>query len=133
MVALLFAAKLDPADVKIEGALDYGQSSDPIDYSGNPPFSAFVFSAKGGDKIEVNVKGSDRKATVAIADGGLNELTSGTTHIAFQVPDNGPDAEAYYIVFRDVEGKPAKLTVELKRVGQAPASHAELNPTPELR
>jgi hypothetical protein len=118
--------KLDPSDVKVVGALDYGQSSDPVDYSGNPPYSAFVFSANGGDRIEVTVKDSERKATVAIADGTLTELATATTRIAFQVPNHGPDAEAYYIVFRDSEGKPARFTVELKKVEEAAASHAEV-------
>jgi hypothetical protein len=116
--------KLDPAEVKIEGALEYGQSSDPVEYSGNPRYSAFVFTANAQDRIEVTVKASDRKATVAIADGSLNELATGTTRVTFQIPNHGPDAEAYYIVFRDLEGKPGKFTVELKRAGQAASNQS---------
>jgi len=46
---------------------------------------------------------------VAIADPSLNQITSGTTHVTATLPNRGPDAEAYYIVFRDTESKDAQF------------------------
>jgi hypothetical protein len=111
-VFCLLGATLDPADVKIVGSLEYGQTSDPVDYTGTPKYSAFVFNGNGGDRIEVSVLG-DPQVAVSIADGTLKELTSGISHLSFTLPSNGPDLETYYIVFRDSENKPAKLTVKL--------------------
>lgn len=114
---LLFGESFKPDDVKILGDLEYGQSSEPVEYSGTPRYAAFIFTAKAGDHIEAIVKDSQRKAFVAIADGSLNQLASGTTRLEFRIPNHGPDAEAYYIIFRDSEDKPARFTVDLKRVG----------------
>jgi hypothetical protein len=118
----LSAATISPDDVKVLGDLDYGQTSDPVEYSSTPRYRAFVFPGNSGDNIEVTVKSADRKAYVAIADGALKELASGTTHLTFKLPDVGPDAQAWYILFRDSEEKPATFTVELKRTGKSNAS-----------
>jgi hypothetical protein len=114
---LLCGESFKPDDVKILGDLDYGQSSGPVEYSGTPRYAAFIFTAKAGDRIEATVTGSDRNAVVAIADGSLNQLATSATRLEFRIPNHGPDAEAYYIVFRDSEDKPARFTVSLKRVG----------------
>ncbi len=116
LAALLLADTFSPDDVQIIGDIDYGQSSPPVEYSSTPRYRAFVFTAMGGDKIEVTFKGEDRKAFVAIANGELKQLASATTRLAFTVPEKGPDAEAYYIVFRDTEDKPGRFTVALKKV-----------------
>jgi hypothetical protein len=118
----LSAANISPDDVKVLGDLDYGQTSDPVEYSSTPRYRAFVFPGNSGDTVDVTVTGSDRKAYVAIADGALKELASGTTHLTFKLPDVGPDAQAWYILFRDSEDKPATFTVELKRTGKSTAS-----------
>jgi hypothetical protein len=119
--ACLLADNFQPSDVKVLGALKYGQTSQPITYSGEPQYAAFVFNGHGDDQIEVTVKSPDRKALVAIADGSLNQLASDTTHLVFSLPNHGPDPEAFYIVFRDSENKQARFTVELKKVAGAPS------------
>ena len=113
---LLVGETFQPDDVKILGDLEYGQSSGVVDYSPTPRFSAFLFSGLGGDQVDITVKGDARKALVVLADGALKQLASGTTHLSFQLPDKGPDAEAYYILFRDAEGKAARFTVDLKNL-----------------
>ena len=115
-VLCLFAATLGPAEGKIVGSLDYGQTSDPVDYTGTPKYSAFVFNGNGGDQIEVTVKG-DRPASISIADGTLKELASGSNHISFTLPKTGPDLDTYYIVFRDAENQAGKFTVQLTKSG----------------
>ena len=119
--ATLFAESFQPADVKVLGALKYGQTSQPVTYSGEPQYVAFVFNGHGDDQIEVTVKSADRKALVAIADGSLNQLASDTTHLVFSLPNHGPDPEAFYIVFRDSDNKQARFTVELKKLAGAPS------------
>jgi hypothetical protein len=112
-VLCLFGATLEPADVKVVGSLDYGQTSDPVEYTGTPKYAAFVFNGNGDDRVEVTVKGGDRQAAISIADGSLKELATGANHLSFTLPKNGPDMETYYIVFRDAENKPGRFTVEL--------------------
>lgn len=126
--SLLFAAILcfcaetyPPEEVKIVGDLDYGQTSEPVEYTATPGYRAFVFNGNSRDRIEVTVTSDDRKATVAIADGSLKELINGTTTVTFTLPDKGPDPEAYYIIFRDSEGKAGSFTVALKKVERARA------------
>jgi hypothetical protein len=111
----LWGATLEPADVKVAGSLEYGQTSDPIDCTGTPKYSAFVFNGNGDDRIEVTVKGGDRQAAVSIADGSLKELATGMNHISFTLPKNGPDLDTYYIVFRDSEYKSGRFTVQLSK------------------
>lgn len=118
LIAVLFAEQLQPSDVKIIGDIDYGQTSDPLEYSGQPRYAALVFTGKAGDQVDVTVRSADRTALVAIADGTLNQLAAGKTHLTFQLPDHGPDAEAYYIIFRDSDGKPARFTVALSRTNK---------------
>lgn len=117
-----------PEEVKIVGDLDYGQTSDPVEYTPTPRYRAFVFSANSRDRIEVTVKSEDHKAFVAIADGTMKELANGATHVTVTLPDQGPDPEAYYIIFRDSEDKPGNFTVELKKVERNVASRSPVAP-----
>jgi hypothetical protein len=116
IIAGLAAESFPPADVKIIGDLRYGQTSDAVECSSASPYYAFVFNGKANERVDVVVKSEDRQAFVAIADPSLNQLTSGTGHVVFTLPNRGPDAEAFYIVFRDSESKDARFRVELKKL-----------------
>ena len=105
-----------PADVKVLGDLNYGQSSGEVLCSVSPPYNAFVFNGNGGDKIEVTVKRSDGTAFVVIADSGLVPIAEGSNALALSLPNRGPDVDAFYIVFRAPESKPARFTVQLKKL-----------------
>jgi hypothetical protein len=115
-VAFLAGQNFKADDVKVVGDLQYGQTSAPVDCSGVPSYCAFVFNGQGDDRIEIDVSSADGKAFVAIADGALAELTTGTNRVVFSLPRRGPDAETYYIVFRDSESKPRRFTVALKKL-----------------
>lgn len=115
--ALLCADRISPSEVEIAGDIDYGQTSAPIPYTSSPKYRALVFTAEGGDRIEVTVRSDAGAPVVAIADGTLLPLATGGAKLVHELPDKGPDAEAYYIVLREAEGKPAKFTVTLKKVG----------------
>jgi hypothetical protein len=115
-VAFLAGQNFKADDVKVVGDLQYGQTSAPVDCSGVPSYCAFVFNGQGDDRIEIDVSSGDGKAFVAIADGALAELTTGTNRVVFSLPRRGPDAETYYIVFRDSESKPRRFTVAVKKL-----------------
>lgn len=122
------AENLKPADVKVFGALDYGDTSETVEYTGTPAFGAFLFNGSGKDRIEITVRSADRQAFVAIADGSLKQLASGTAKLTFTLPDHGSDPEAYYILFREAEGKPARFTVTVKKLQTSTAAATSLFP-----
>lgn len=120
-----YAAK----EVRVLGDLDYGRSSGPVTYSSKPRYSAFVFSAFGGETVEISVKGNQRKAMVALADAGLNRLAIGDTSLRISLPNRGPYIECWYIIFRDFEEKPASFTVQVNKLQQT-ANAAATSPAP---
>ena len=93
-VAFLAGQNFKVDDVKIVGDLNYGQTSAPVDCSGVPSYCAFVFNGQGDDRIEIDVN----------------------NRVVFSLPRRGPDAETYYIVFRDSESKPRRFIVALKKL-----------------
>lgn len=111
-------------EVRVLGDLEYGQTSEPVMYSAKPPYSAFVFSAFGGETVEVTVRGADRKAMVALADASLQQLAIGDTRLRLSLPYRGPYIECWYIVFRDFEKKPARFTVQVKKLGRVAAQNS---------
>jgi hypothetical protein len=111
-----------PNDVKIVGVLSYGEKSAPVEYSGSPQYRAFVFDGQGNDRIEVTVTGAGQDVFVAIADPALNVIASGAGHLSVSLPDQGPAAEAFYVVFKDRMNRPARLSVQLKKTGGATVS-----------
>jgi hypothetical protein len=117
-VAILAGQSFKVDDVKVVGDLEYGKTSAPVECSGASSYCAFVFNGQGDDRIEVNVSGGAGQAFVAIADGALTELISGTNRVVFSLPKRGPDAETFYIVFRDRESKPGRFMVELKKLAK---------------
>lgn len=112
----LQAQSFSPDDVKILGDLSYGETGAPVSCSAGAGYCAFVFSGQGDDQVQVTVKADAGTATVAIADGSLKQLASGTNTLSFTLPNRGPDAEAYYIVFRDKDHKPGRFIVALNKI-----------------
>jgi len=112
---------ITPTSVKVMGDLKYGQTSSAVNCSQNPRYTAFVFNGNSGDRVDITVKGQEGKALVTLADSSLVALGSGPDHIAVEIPDRGPDTEIFYIVFRDSGDKPARFTVQLKKLGGAPS------------
>lgn len=117
-IALLAGQNFKVDDVKVVGDLEYGHTSAPVECSATPSYCAFVFNGQGGDRVEVDIRNGEGKAFVAIADGALAQLTSGTNRAVVSLPSRGPDSETYYIVFRDLESKPGRFIVELKKLAK---------------
>jgi hypothetical protein len=112
-----FVGSFAPVEVKIVGYLDYGQISPPVNFSDSPHYRAFAFSGYGGDTVDVSLNGAGRTAFVAVADSTLKGLVGGTERVRVTLPDHGPDLEVWYVLFRDLENKPGRFTVQVKKVG----------------
>jgi hypothetical protein len=116
-----------PADVKVIGTLNDGQTSKPAAYSTTPKYQAFVFEGNGHDQVEITVTGANRKAYVALADSGLKPIASGIGQLAATLPYRGPDTEAFYILVKNLTSQPARLEVHLKKI----ASSTQTQPVPD--
>src|SRR3984885_9921555 len=108
-----------PNDMKVLGTLDNGETSKPAQYSSTPKYRAFVFEGNGHDRVEVTVTGANQKAYVALADSSLTPIASGLGSLAVALPYHGPDTEAFYILVKNLNSKPAQLTVHLKKTAGA--------------
>jgi hypothetical protein len=111
-----------PTDVKILGVLNYGQKSGPVEYSDTPQYRAFLFAGDRNDQVEVTVTGAAQNAFVALADQSLNVIATGTGHLSVALPDHGPDAEMFYVVFKDQTNRPARMSVQVTKTGGATVS-----------
>jgi hypothetical protein len=111
-----------PDDVKIVGVLNYGQKSGPVEYTDTPQYRAFLFAGQGDDQVDVRVTGAAENAFIALADQGLNVIATGAGHLSASLPNHGPDAEMYYVVFKDSMNRPARMSVQVNRTGGAAAA-----------
>ena len=111
-----FGDGFPPAEVRIAGDINYGDTSAPVECATTPRYHALVFAAHGGDTVEATVTSEGHRAEVSIADPSLNLVAKGDGSVTVVLPDHGPDPETYYIVFRERDGKAAQFVVTLKRV-----------------
>jgi hypothetical protein len=112
-----------PDDVKIVGVLNYGQKSGPVEYSDTPQYRAFLFAGQGDDQVDVRVTGAAAEsAFIALADQGLNVIATGAGHLSASLPNHGPDAEMFYVVFKDSMNRPARMSVQVNKTGGAAAA-----------
>lgn len=115
----LRAEDFSPADVKIAGALEYGETSEPIDYSQNPRYTALVFNGKPGDRIEVTVEPATPQTTIALADGALKKLATGNSRLNATLPGEGSDVEAFYLIVWEEKFRPTQFKLQLRRKGES--------------
>src|ERR1700678_1548887 len=80
-VGILAGQNFKVDDVHVVGDLNYGQTSAAVEWCRVPSYCAFVFNGDGDDRIEVDVSSAGGKTLVAIADGALVQLTSGTNRV----------------------------------------------------
>jgi hypothetical protein len=116
------ASSYPPDDVKIVGVLNYGQKSGPVEYSDNPQYRAFLFAGQGNDQVDVRVTGAAPEAFIALTDQSLNVVATGRGHLSAALPNHGPDAEMFYVVFKDSMNRPARMSVQVNKTGEAVAS-----------
>jgi hypothetical protein len=113
-----------PADMKVLGTLDDGETSKPAEYSSTPKYRAFVFEGYGHEQIDITVTGANRKAYVALADSTLIPVASGIGHLSVTLPYHGPDKEAFYILVKNLSNQPARLAVHLQKTRSAQPADA---------
>lgn len=108
--------------MKIVGSLAYGESTASIKYTKTPRFRAVKFAGKGGDQIDVWVRG-DGDAVAWVLDNGFHVLATNDdatadtfdAHMELTLPANASDT--HYIVFRDYDLHPAHMVVTLGSTG----------------
>jgi hypothetical protein len=100
-------------DIKLLGSIDYGQISAPARLSAQPPYSAYVFNAKPGDKIEATVGGKgDFEAFLTTAD--FKKLAGGSAQLSYTFsPASAPGT--YYILISEAHHATATFTLDLER------------------
>jgi hypothetical protein len=103
-----------PNNVKVLGTLASGQTSRLVECSGTQ-YQAFVFEGNANDQVEVTVTGS-RGAFIALADPTLRQIAKGTGKVSATLPNRGPDAEAFYILFGSSSSQPARVAVHLRKI-----------------
>ncbi|HYP13461.1 MAG TPA: hypothetical protein VEQ63_06030 [Bryobacteraceae bacterium] len=113
---LLMAESFSAGDVAILGDLDYEHTSEALECPAKQKFCSLLFNGLSGDRVQVVVRGGEDKPFVALADGSLTELARGSGEVSATLPEVADRLATYYIVFRDVNGKPGRFTVQLKKV-----------------
>ena len=105
---------ISPAQVKVLGAVDYGQNKTTISYASGPKYRAFVFSGYGGDKVQITVKGRTGRVPFIVTDSTLNRIADGFSQTSLSLPNHGPDIEVWYVL---TENKPAPFTIQVNKLG----------------
>ena len=103
-----------PAQVRVLGDVEYGESKTAVRYTHGPKYRAFVFSGYGGDKVEITLKGAAAKVPLIVADSTLNQIAAGSSQLCVSLPNRGPDIEVWYIL---IENTPNQIAVQVKKVG----------------
>jgi hypothetical protein len=65
------------------------------------------------------VTGASPDAFIALADQSLKVVATGTGHLSVSLPDHGPDAEMYYVVFKNPMNR--QVRVQVNKTGGAAA------------
>lgn len=111
--ASVSSVNYSPAQVKVLGAVEYGQTRTAASYVPGPRYRAFVFSGYGGDQVEIVFKGPARMPLV-LADSTLNQVATGVSRICVALPNKGPDIEVWYVL---TENSREQITLQVKKIG----------------
>ncbi len=109
-----FAETFPPAEIKVLGSIDYGQTSAPVRYSGSPKYRAFGFNAKPGDQLEIWVHARRGTPKAFLTDSSFQSIAGGKPHFSTLIPRESQPA-TYYVVFYGSNYKPGDFTIELQR------------------
>ena len=105
-----------PADVKVLGDVDYGQTLQSWDRPGGARYRAFVFSGYGGDKVDIKLISDERRTFMALADSTLNLIGTGSSHMILSLPYRGTDIEVFYVLFPAAITGNTRVTVQVKKL-----------------
>lgn len=118
IAGLLATASIIPrSEVKVAGPIDYGQTSEPVHYTGTPKFQAFEFNARPGERIEVTVTAKTGRMQAYLADSEYRTLAGGKGHFSATIPENAA-AGTYYIFVMEARRHASIFTLDLERPSQ---------------
>lgn len=111
------------AEVKVLGSIDYGQTSPPARLTARPPYSAYSFNGRGGDHIEITVKGEGSLHAI-LTNADYQQIAGGPDHFSYAFPaESAPGT--YYILVSEQRHRAVSFTVDLERPSTtAPAAAA---------
>ena len=114
--------------VGVVGDLQYGQTSDKIEYTNKPPYVALYFDGHTGDVVDVKINSINGQAMAALTDSHYKPIVSsfGSHVTAVLTPGAEPYPNRYFIVIQEERRRPATFTVALQQVG-ANATAAQLD------
>jgi hypothetical protein len=115
------ADAITPADVKVLGALVYGETSPSVLYRRPPRYQAFSFTGAPGDDVDIWVRSTDGDAMVwligpqfqVLAQNDDADLGTRDAHVR-HVLDSASGAGTYLIVFREYSQLTSHVTVALQ-------------------
>ena len=104
-------------EVKVVGDLQFGQTSDKIEYANKPPYVALYFDAHAGDKVDIKIASINGQAMAALTDSGYRPIvTNFGSHVTAVLPA-GPEPypNRYFIIMQEERRKPATFIVMLEK------------------
>ncbi len=108
-------------DVKVSVVqeLQYGQTSDKLEYTGKPPYLAVHFQGRPGDKVDIKVDSINGQAASALTDSEYKPIvTNFGSHVTATLPPSAlPSPYEYYVIFQDEHQNPATFNVTVAKTG----------------
>lgn len=111
-------------EVKVVGEVQYGQTTDRLQYDAHPRYYAVHFDGKSGDKIDIKVTSINGQAMAALTTSDYKPVVSTfASHIAAVLPPSAePYPNRYFIVVQEERQNPATFTITLSKIGSDSAA-----------
>ncbi len=111
-------------DLKVVGELQYGQTSEKVEYANQPRYMAFHFEGRACYKVDIQVDSINGQAMAALTDSRYKPIVSNFgSHVTSLMPlSQDPYPNRYFIVFEEERRNPATFTVTLRKVGSSEAA-----------
>jgi len=112
------------AKVSVVQELQYGQTSDKLEYTGKPAYLAVHFQGRPGDKVDIKVGSINGQAMSALTDSDYKPIVSNFgSHVTATLPVSAlPSPYEYYVIFQEEHQNPATFTVTVQKTGDDPAA-----------
>ena len=112
--------------VSVVDRLNYGQTTQPLQYTGKPPYLAVHFQGDPGDRVDIKIDSVEGQAAAALTESNFKPIVStfGSHVVAVLPPSAEPSPHEYFIIFQEERERPAAFTVTVQKVGSDPAEAA---------
>jgi len=110
--------------VSVVQELQYGQTSDKLEYTGKPAYLAVHFQGHPGDKVDIRVESINGQAMSALTDSEYKPIVSNFgSHVTATLPPSAlPSPYEFYVIFQEERQNPATFTVTVRKTGDDPAA-----------